>query len=422
VIGGARHIHSSRASSARSTGGSSSDRKRDYYEVLGVNKNSTKDEIKKAYHKMAVKYHPDLNKDDKGASAKFAEVSNAYEALSDDKKRQAYDTFGHDAEQMNMGQGGGGQYGGFTSPDELFRNIFGGGGGFNPFAGGFEEDVRQPAGPERGRDIQVAVVLPFMDAINGCSRTLSVTVNDVCSTCTGSGEKPGTTATTCKACRGAGVVTRTQGFFSIQTSCNSCDGTGKQRTPCVTCAGTGLIKDKKKVNVNIPAGVDSSSNLRLVSQGDAGKLGGPRGHLWVKLKVSDHPTFRRDGSDIHVNAPINVPTATLGGSISVPTLKGHTTVAVDAGTQPDTVKVLRGQGVKVLTRNAYGDQYVHLKVDIPRQLTPRQRELMHQLAKEFPEQKPAAGAEKEDPKDSSKPSFFGKVKKALQHDDTTASS
>jgi len=218
-----------------------------------------------------------------------------------------------------------------------------------------------------------------MDAVKGCQREIPINSNTSCSTCTGTGEKPGTKATTCGTCKGTGVFTQSQGFFQMQGPCPACDGEGKKKTPCGSCAGSGLMRERRVVTVTIPAGVDTDQQLRLQNEGDAGKMNGPRGHLFVRIRVDPHPSFRREGADIHVDAPVSFTTAALGGTITVPSLSGEAILKVDPGTQPSDKRVMRGKGIKVLNRNTHGNQYVHFQVTIPKRLTTRQRELLEQL-------------------------------------------
>jgi len=348
--------------------------KRDHYEVLGVSKDAPKDEIKKAYFKLAKKYHPDVNKDDKSAADKFAEVSNAYEILSDDEKRKKYDMFGHEAENIDPT---GGFRGGFQGNDftaaEMMREFFGADFG-GDFAGGNQRSTR----PQKGSDIETTISLGFMDAVNGCVRTLRIQRLGTCSTCNGTGEKPG--AKNCPTCNGKGMITRRQGFFEMSFPCPTCGGAGKPR--CSACGGQGLTQETSEVKVTIPAGVKDGTTLRLVNQGNAGRAGGTRGHLWVKLNVEKHPIFSREDADIFVTAPIKLSTALLGGKITVPTLTGEALLKVEPGTQPGSRAVMRGKGVKKLNQDAYGDEYVEFQVVIPKNLTPKQTQSIEEFAKE----------------------------------------
>jgi molecular chaperone DnaJ len=374
----ARSFHSSTPSYAS---------KRDYYEVLGVPKDSSKEDIKKAYFKLAKQYHPDTNKDDKNAAEKFAEISNAYESLGDPEKRKKYDMFGADAEHVGA-DGAGGPFGGFSggagfNPEDILRDFFGSmGGGKRSSAdfSGFEE--AGPSGPTRGADVQTSINLSFMEAVNGTNKNINITTQGLCGTCSGTGAKPGSVASNCSTCKGTGVINVQQGFFRMQMSCNKCGGRGKTQPNCGTCGGEGAVRERRTVSVSVPAGVDNSTTLRLVNQGDVGKLGGPRGHLWVKIGVANHPVFRREGSDIHVEIPISIPLATLGGYVNVPTLTGEAQLKVDAGTQPGEKRVMRGKGIKQLNKSSTGNQYVTFKVAIPTQINEKQKELMQQFAKE----------------------------------------
>lgn len=361
---------------------------KDYYDILGVSRNASAAEIKKQYYKLAKKYHPDANPDNDAAKAKFAEISNAYQTLSDENKRQAYDMFGADAENMNAGGGpGGGPFAGgfnpedFMSHEDLFEGLFGRRG--NPFGFGFET-ARHNA-PRKGSDIEQTVHLTFMEAAQGCSKVLNVQALAHCKTCDGQGTKPGSKPTTCSACNGAGHRAMRKGFFEINMQCNSCHGTGQHQASCNSCSGEGLVRRSHEVIVTVPAGVDDKTNLRLVNQGNAGPFGGPRGHMWVKLRVGSHPLFRRDGQDIHYTAEIPMSKAALGGHITVPTLTGEVRLEVPAGTQNGDRRVMRNKGIKHMTRSTLGSQFVHFKVETPKIRTARQRELMQELARELGE-------------------------------------
>jgi molecular chaperone DnaJ len=324
---------------------------RDHYQVLGVSRDASKDDIKKAYFKLAKQYHPDTNKEDKNAAEKFAEVSNAYEVLSDPEKRKRYDMMGHEGEQFSgFNDGGGGGMGGMN-PEDILRDFFGmGGSGMGGM--GFEER----SGASRGSDVQTQIPLTFMEAVQGCSKTINVVTQGVCSTCSGTGDKPGSTASQCKPCGGTGTQTMQQGFFRMQVTCQKCGGRGKSQPICSSCGGEGTVRERRTVAVTVPAGVDNGTTLRLANQGDAGRLGGQRGHLWVKVSVAPHSLFKREGADIFLETPISFTTAILGGYVSVPTLTGEANLKVDPGTQPGERRVMRGKGVKLVNKAGSGNQ------------------------------------------------------------------
>lgn len=293
--------------------------KRDYYDILGVSKGADKNEIKKKYYQLAKKYHPDTNKDDPDAHKKFAEATEAWEVLGSDEKRQKYDTFGHAGVDPNGGGGYGG--GGFEGN---FEDIFG---DFASMFGG--QQRRSPNAPQRGADIQVNISLSFMEAVNGTTRDLNVTANEECGTCNGSGAKPGTSKKKCRTCNGSGVEVIQQGFFAVESPCRRCRGEGYTiESPCGTCRGKGSVKKPKTVEVKIPEGVDQGMNLRLAHQGEPGTKGGPAGHLYVGINVRPDPFFKRRKTDVHVDVPISVAQAVLGGSVVVPTLTGEVELKV----------------------------------------------------------------------------------------------
>lgn len=379
----ARSFHSTRPTSAPEP------KKRDYYEVLGVPRTAEKADVKKAFYKLAKQFHPDTNKAADAAS-KFAEINNAYEVLSDETKRKRYDMMGHDAEQMGGpgGPGGPGGMGGMN-PEDVLRDFFGmggggfgmggGGGGFGGFGGGQE-------GPTRGADIETTLHVSFMEAVQGTTKQLNVMTDVACTVCAGTGAQPKATVSTCTDCGGKGSRRVIQGPFQVQMACGGCGGTGKKKPPCTTCHGDGVVKQRRQVDITVPAGADSQTVLRMNSAGDAGRMNGPKGHIFVKIEVGSHPHFKRDGFDIHVEAPITMAQAALGTSVPVPTLTGEVSLKVAAGTQPGEKRIMRGKGVKMLNRSGHGDQYVHFKVHVPTKLTKRSRELLEQYARENLEQ------------------------------------
>ncbi len=349
--------------------------KRDYYEVLGVPRGANKDQIKKAYRKMARQYHPDVNKND-GADEHFKEINEAYEILSDDQKRAAYDQFGHAAFQ---GAGSGFQdFGaGFGTMADIFEEFFSG------FAGsGFRS--RRRAGPRRGTDLRYDLEIDFLDAIFGAEKKIEVTRPVTCPDCGGSGAEPGKAPITCPDCNGSGEVRRVQqsilGQFVNVTTCSTCGGSGSKITePCRTCHGRAQIQQTKTITVRIPAGIDNEMQIRLTGEGGPGVNGGPPGTLFVVVFVKPHPYFQRRGDDIYLPLDINISQAALGDEISVPTVDGEATLQIPAGTQPGTRFTLRARGVPRLKRTGRGDQHIVVQVAIPRKLTETQETLFRQL-------------------------------------------
>ncbi len=345
--------------------------KRDYYEVLGVAKNADDEELKKAYRKLAMKYHPDRNPGDKAAEEKFKEAKEAYEMLSDADKRSAYDRFGHAGVDPNLGAGAGGfaGTGGFA---DMFGDIFGD--IFGAARGGGRSNVY------RGADLKYSMELSLEQAAAGHSTTIRVPSWNNCGTCNGSGAKSGTSPTTCKTCNGQGQVRVQQGFFSVQQTCPRCKGSGKYiADPCRTCDGVGRVKENKTLEVNIPAGIDDSMRIRVAGNGEPGINGGPAGDLYVEIRIKEHPVFKRDGDDLHCEVPIQFTTAALGGKINVPTLDGKVEMDVPDGTQTGKVFRLRGKGIKGVRSSYPGDLYCHLTVETPVRLNERQKELLREL-------------------------------------------
>ena len=359
--------------------------KRDYYEVLGVQKGASEAELKKAYRKMAVKYHPDQNPGDKEAEEKFKEVNEAYEVLSNPEKRAQYDQFGHAAfEQGSMGGGGfySGGFEGFDMGDlgDIFGSMFGFGGGGSA----------RRNGPRRGRDINVSIQLTFEEAIFGCTKEISVPILDECETCHGTGAKPGTHAESCSKCNGTGQERFVQqSMFGAVTSvrtCSACHGTGKIiKEPCTTCRGTGRVKKTKKYEVKIPQGIDNGQTIRLGGKGELGENGGGYGDLLVSVYVQPNRVFVRKGNDIYCDVPITFVQAALGGEITIKTIDGEQKYTIKPGTQPDTVVTLRGVGVPNLRNpKIRGNQIVTLKVKIPTSMTERQKDLLRQFYGDAP--------------------------------------
>ncbi len=345
--------------------------KRDYYEVLGVVRGASLDDIKKSYRKLALQYHPDKNPGNADAEEKFKEAAEAYGVLSDDEKRARYDRHGH---------AGGAGMGGFD-PNQFadFGDILGDLFGFGDFFGAGRKRSTRSA---RGNDLRFDLELEFNDAVFGREITLDVPRIVACTTCKGTGAKPGTQPVTCTGCAGRGQVRYSQGFFAVARTCPQCGGAGKViKDPCATCNGAGRLREEKKITVKIPAGVDDGSRLRVPAEGEAGYNGGPSGDLYVFITVKEHPKFSRRDYDIHSDQPISVTQASLGGEVRTATIDGEESLKVPAGTQPNQVFRLRGKGVQFLDDGGRGDHYVHVSVKIPTALSDEQRGLLEQLAK-----------------------------------------
>ena len=344
--------------------------KRDYYEILGVAKNATDEELKKSFRKLAMKHHPDRNPDDKGAEEKFKEAKEAYEMLSDPKKREAYDRFGHAGVDPNAaGMGGGGGAGGFSDVfGDIFGDIFGQGRGGG---GGGRSNVY------RGADLRYAMEITLEQAAAGFATEIRVPSWEGCETCGGTGAKPGTKPKVCTACAGQGTVRLQQGFFSIQQTCPTCHGSGKViPDPCGTCDGVGRTKKTKTLEVKIPAGIDDGMRIRLSGNGEPGVNGGPSGDLYVEIKVKEHTVFQRDGDDLHCEIPISFVTAALGGKIQVPTLHGRAEIELPEGTQTGKTFRLRGKGIKGYRSSYPGDLYAHVSLETPVRLNDKQKKLL----------------------------------------------
>lgn len=380
--------------------------KRDYYEVLGVPRDVSAEDMKKAYRKLAVKHHPDKNPGDKTAEDKFKEIGEAYDILSDDQKRAAYDRYGHGA--FANGGGGGGGGGGFHDPFDIFREVFGGSGGggggvFESFFGGGGGGGRQRRdGPQRGSDLRYGMEITLEEAARGTEREIEYDRQAVCKTCTGNGSASGAGKKTCRTCGGAGQVISSRGFFQIQQNCPDCQGSGEVISdPCKPCSGSGRTKERTKLRVKIPAGIEDGSRLRSGSNGDYGAKGGPAGDLYIVVQVKAHEIFEREGDDLHCQMPLSFSTATLGGETTVPTLEGKANLKVPAGTQNGTTFRLRGKGIKILGEERHGDLYVHVQIAVPTQLSAEQRTHLEAFAKSFGET----------PSSSMEESFFEKAKK-----------
>lgn len=346
--------------------------KKDFYDILGVNRDASDDEIKKAYRKLAMKYHPDRNPDSKEAEEKFKEAKEAYEILSDGQKRAAYDQYGHAGVDPNMGGGAGGQgFGGFGDAfGDIFGEIFGSHGG----RGGGRSGVY------RGADLRYNLEVSLEEAARGTETRIRIPTMEDCGTCGGTGAKPGTKPVTCTTCNGVGQVRMQQGFFSIQQTCPKCHGTGKMvKDPCNDCHGAGRVKGSKTLQVKIPAGIDEGDRIRLAGEGERGQGGGPPGDLYVQIHIKPHAVFQREGDDLHCEMPIGFATAALGGEIEIPTLDGVAKIKIPAETQTGKVFRLRGKGIKGVRSSYPGDLMCHVVVETPVNLTARQRELLKEF-------------------------------------------
>lgn len=342
--------------------------KKDYYEVLGVNKDASEEDIKKSYRKLAMKYHPDRNPDNPKAEEQFKEAKEAYEMLSDEQKRAAYDQYGHAGVDPSMGGAAGAGFGGFSDAfGDIFGDIFGGGRG----GGGQRSNVY------RGADLRYNMEITLEEAAKGTETKIRIPVQSTCETCKGSGARPGTQPITCTTCNGHGQVRMQQGFFSVQQTCPKCHGTGKMvKEACPTCNAAGRIKQNKTLSVKIPAGVDEGDRIRLSGEGEAGVNGGPTGDLYVVVHLKQHEIFQRDGGNLHCEMPISFSTAALGGEIEVPTLEGSARMKIPAETQTGAVFRLRGKGIKPLRASEHGDLMVHVVIETPVKLTEKQKEML----------------------------------------------
>lgn len=377
--------------------------KRDYYEVMGVPKNASEDEIKKAYRKLAKQYHPDLNPGDKDAEAKFKEVNEAYEVLSDKDKRARYDQFGHAGVDPSFGGGAGGDpFGGdpFGGVDlgDIFSSFFGGGG----FGGGRRQ--ANPNAPRRGSDTEAVLNISFEEAAKGCKKNITYSRIDSCAACGGSGAEKGTQPKTCPQCSGTGQVRISQRtpFGVVQTSrgCDRCGGTGKViEHTCKDCGGTGRVKRQKTIEVTVPAGVDDDQVLQMGGLGNAGANGGPAGDLHVYVNVRPHPIFERKGNDVWCEMPITFTQAALGAEVTVPTLDGRVSYQVHEGTQPGDIFKLRGKGIQNLNGRGRGDQYIKVTIEVPKNLSQKQKDIL----KEFDQSA-------EDKNYQKRKTFFDKIK------------
>ena len=341
--------------------------KRDFYEVLGVNRDASEDDIKKSYRRLAMKHHPDRNPDNPKAEDSFKEAKEAYEILSDANKRAAYDQYGHAGVDPSAGGGGAGMGGGFADAfGDIFGDIFGGG--------------RGRSNVYRGADLRYNLEIGLEEAARGTETKIRIPAMEQCETCDGSGAKPGTKPVKCSTCDGHGQVRMQQGFFSVQQACPKCRGAGKMvESPCPTCRGVGRLKQHKTLSVKIPSGVDEGDRIRLSGEGEAGVNGGPPGDLYVVIHLKAHAVFQREQNDLHCEMPISFTTAALGGDIEIPTLEGYAKIKIPAETQSGKVFRLRGKGIKGVRSSTHGDLLCHVVVETPVNLTARQRELLNEL-------------------------------------------
>ncbi|MEI7681214.1 MAG: molecular chaperone DnaJ [Betaproteobacteria bacterium] len=341
--------------------------KRDFYEVLGVNRDASEDDIKKSYRRLAMKHHPDRNPDNPKAEESFKEAKEAYEILSDANKRAAYDQYGHAGVDPSAGGGGAGMGGGFADAfGDIFGDIFGGG--------------RGRSNVYRGADLRYNLEIGLEEAARGTETKIRIPAMEQCETCDGSGAKPGTKPVKCSTCDGHGQVRMQQGFFSVQQACPKCRGAGKMvESPCPTCRGVGRLKQHKTLSVKIPSGVDEGDRIRLSGEGEAGVNGGPPGDLYVVIHLKAHAVFQREQNDLHCEMPISFTTAALGGDIEIPTLEGYAKIKIPAETQSGKVFRLRGKGIKGVRSSTHGDLLCHVVVETPVNLTARQRELLNEL-------------------------------------------
>ena len=349
--------------------------KRDYYEILGISKSASKDEIKKAYRKLALKHHPDKNKGDKNSEEKFKEASEAYHVLSDDKRKVNYDQFGHAAFQGAGGQGGFSNFDFSSSFSDIFEDVFG------DFGFGTSSGSRRGRSNNRGSDLRYDVSIDLNDAYTGTEKKINYTTYKKCKTCSGSGAKPGTKPSACNYCGGQGRVRSSQGFFTIQQTCPQCGGEGEKiSNPCNKCSGIGKTQSSETVSVKIPKGVDDGTRIRLAGKGEAGNKGGANGDLYLFVSVEPHNIFKRSEESLYYELPISIADAALGTMVEVPSIDGgKTTIKIPSGTQSGKQLRLRGKGMPILKRNVSGDLYIRIITEVPTSLTKKQKELLEEF-------------------------------------------
>lgn len=358
--------------------------KRDYYEVLGVSKGASDSDIKRAYRKLAKKYHPDANPDKAEAEEKFKEATEAYEVLSDEKKRQTYDQFGHSAFDGSGGFSSGGNFSGMDMGD-IFESFFGGSGGFSDI---FGNGGRRKRGPSRGADLQYNLTIDFEEAVFGCKKEISFTADDKCDICSGTGSKPGTHAKNCPTCGGSGqerVIQQTMfGSMTTVIECRTCKGDGKIISdPCSACNGKGKVRKNKKISVDIPKGINQGQSVRKAGMGAPGDKGGPNGDLLISITINPHKRFIRQNNDIYIEIPISIVQATLGDEIKIPTIDGEEIFTIKPGTQPETISTIKNKGVfNVRNPKLRGDQIIKFKVVVPTKISETQKELLYKFAEE----------------------------------------
>ncbi len=360
--------------------------KRDYYEVLEVSKTVTTEELKKAYRKLAIKFHPDKNPGDHTAEEKFKELGEAYDVLMDENKRAAYDRYGHAAFAQGGGGGARGGGGGFHDPFDIFREVFGAGGGgggsvFEQFFGGGGGGQERAEVRQRGSDLRYDLQIRLEEAAFGCEKEIEINKLDLCAKCDGSGAEPGSKITTCPTCHGRGQVISSRGFFQVSQTCPRCRGTGQSiANPCKACAGEGRVEGRSRIKLKIPAGIEDGSRLRSSRNGEAGIRGGPPGDLYVVIHVKEHEVFEREEDNLFAEVPISYTMAALGGEVTVPTLEGKASLKIPAGTQGGTVFKLRGKGVPTLSSSQRGDLLVRVLVEVPSKLNSEQRKKLEEFA------------------------------------------
>ena len=374
----------------------------DYYSILGVAKGASEDDLKKAYRKLAMQYHPDKNQGNADAEKKFKSINEAYDVLKDPQKRAAYDRFGHDAFTGGMGNaagGGGGGFSGFSAGNfsDIFEDLF------SEFTGGRRSNSGSTgqASAARGSDLRYNLDIELEDAYRGKQQNIKVTTSASCDSCHGSGAEKGSQPETCSVCNGRGTVRAQQGFFTVERGCSNCQGTGKViKNPCKTCAGSGRVRKEKTLNVSIPAGVEEGTRIRLAGEGEAGFRGGPAGDLYIFLSIKPHRIFKRDGANIYCGVPLKLSTASLGGHIEVPTIDGgRVKVTIPEGTQSGHQFRLKGKGMSVLRSSAKGDMYIEVHIETPVNLNKKQKELLREFD--------STGGKGTSPESES---FFAKVK------------